>query len=157
MRHWIAILCLLASSATALSQSYSIEYTCLDGSSFQDSSLVGKVTLIKFWMPWCKPCRKSNAQLNTFYSELDSSERASFQVVCIALETDSANWLKAIEFDYLFDYQHILDTLGKNSPVYSGFNGTGLPYSLVFNQNGELVHQGLRGSILFEHVEKLLE
>jgi thiol-disulfide isomerase/thioredoxin len=157
MRFWVVMLCLIGGIVQAHGQSTTIDYSCLDGSTFTDSNLLGKVTVVEFWMPWCNPCRKANKQLNQFYRELDSTKRASLHVVCIALESDSANWLKAIDFDDLAGYQNILDTLGKKSPTFEHFGGTSLPYSLVFNPEGKLVHQGLKGRILMEYVEKLLE
>ena len=117
------------------------------------SSLKGKVVLIDFWASWCGPCRKENPNVVRLYEEMKSK---GFDIYSISLDKDKAAWEKAIQTDGLTWPSHVSDLGGWNSSVVKKFGVTGIPFTMLIDQEGKIVGKGLRGADLENAVRKLL-
>jgi thiol-disulfide isomerase/thioredoxin len=117
----------------------SLEHSLQDsqGQSVSLQQFAGKVVYVDFWASWCGPCRKSFPWMNAMQAKY---QHKGLEVVAINLDVDSAlaqAFLKKIpaHFNLRFD---------PNGDVAKAFDLQGMPSSLVFNRQGELVqtHMG---------------
>lgn len=99
--------------------------------------LGSKITLVNFWASWCAPCRE---EMPVFEALYQSAKSEGFQIVGVAIDSQD----KA---------QPMLDSMGITYPILYAQN-TGmklmeasgnahglLPYSLLLDENGKVIHQ----------------
>ncbi|MBP5365150.1 MAG: redoxin domain-containing protein [Bacteroidales bacterium] len=87
------------------------ELPTIDGNTVKLSSLRGKengkTVLLDFWASWCKPCRNNNKTLVEVY---DKFADKGLEIVSVSLDTQSAEWRKAVKEDNLKGIQMIDST-----------------------------------------------
>jgi thiol-disulfide isomerase/thioredoxin len=96
----------------------------------------GRVLVVNFWATWCAPCREEIPALMKVQRKHDSK---SVQIVGIAL--DSADKVREYAAEMNIDYTLLLggmDTLGMMKEA--GNKAGVLPYSLVMDRTGRLIH-----------------
>lgn len=90
--------------------------------------------IISFWAMWCEPCKQEmKALVNTYKKYKDKN------LHYLAINLDNPRSLakvKAYVKAQKLPYDFWLDP---NSEVFKKLNGQGMPYSLIVNQNGELI------------------
>jgi thiol-disulfide isomerase/thioredoxin len=96
----------------------------------------GRVLVVNFWATWCAPCREEIPALMKVQKKHDAK---SVQVVGIAF--DNVDKVREYAAEMKIDYALLMggmDTLGVMKEA--GNRGGVLPYSLVLDRNGKLVH-----------------
>lgn len=100
-------------------------------------SFLGRPLLLNFWATWCPPCVEELPLLNAFHAR---QQARGWQVVGLAVDQPAA-------------VRQFLGRLPLAFPVgIAGFAGTdisrglgnlggGLPFSVVFDRQGAVVHQ----------------
>lgn len=96
---------------------------------------LGRPLLVNFWATWCPPCVQELPLLNAFYRE---QQARGWQVLALAVDRPEAV--------QRFRQQHPLEIpvalLGPEGVEVSrslGNHSGGLPYTVIFNANGEWV------------------
>lgn len=120
-----------------------------DGSSFQLSSLRGKVVLIDFWASWCGPCRKENPNVLRVYQ---AYKNKGFDIISVSLDKNPEDWKTAIEKDGLI-WNHVWDAQGEVASIYAV---NAIPQTFLLNEKGEIIAKNLRGPALEEKLAKVL-
>lgn len=105
------------------------------GRIFQLSSLKSKYVLIDFWASWCAPCRAVHPTLRDLYS---SYQNQGFEIVAISLDEDKANWLEAIKQENLV-WINLSELKGRNNSIALKYKITGIPYSILLDQNRKIL------------------
>ena len=75
-------------------------------SSFRDKEN-GKTILLDFWASWCQPCRQNNKTIVEVYNKFADK---GLEIISVSLDTQSAEWLKAVKEDKLKGTQLIDST-----------------------------------------------
>ncbi len=118
------------------------------------SDLKGKVVLLDFWASWCGPCRKENPNVVAVYNKY---KEKGFTVMNVSLDDNLDRWKQAIEQDGLIWPNHVSDLKKWNSAVGRIYQVRSIPFTVLIDQQGNIVSTNLRGAALEEAVSKLLQ
>jgi peroxiredoxin len=106
-----------------------------DGKSYRLSDMRGKVVVINFWATWCPPCRE---EIPLFLSLRKKYSAAGFEIVGISVDDVSKvmQYRDAMHIDYpLLNGQQ----QGMSLMASLGNRTGGLPYSVIFDRNGNVI------------------
>lgn len=107
----------------------------LEGEQRSISDWDGKVILLNFWATWCPPCRK---EMPAFVELREELRGAPFEVIGVAL--DRADPVQDFIDEIGVEYPILLAELdGIQIMREYGNNLTTLPYTVVIDQNGNIV------------------
>ncbi|MGH8549131.1 MAG: TlpA family protein disulfide reductase [Methylococcales bacterium] len=97
----------------------------------------GKVLVINFWATWCPPCLK---EIPLFVKMQESHGRQGLQIIGIAVEAAEA--VREFSGKRKFNYPILVAGLSGLGISATLGNLTGVvPYSLVVNREGRIVHR----------------
>lgn len=116
-----------------------------NGDSLSLSDLKGSVVLLDFWASWCGPCRRENPSVVKLYKKYKED---GFTVLSVSLDKKKAPWLAAIEKDQLIWPYHVSDLGGWNSRVPKLYGVRGIPFTVLIDQEGNIIRTKLRGQDL---------
>jgi len=108
----------------------------LDGQRVALDDLLGRgPILIDFWATWCKPCIKELPHLDDLYQKF---RERGFQLV--AISEDSPRSLSKVKSFVAGNRYEFLVLLDENSTVQRKFNFRALPYTVLLDRDGHMVH-----------------
>lgn len=116
------------------------------------SDLKANFVLLEFWASNCLPCRQENPNLVKTY---ENFKPKGFEVFAVSQDTKKESWLKAIEKDKL-PWLQVSDLKGADNSAFLIYGVHAIPDNFLINQNGIIVGRNLRGEILNEKLNKLL-
>lgn len=105
------------------------------GKNFKFRSLKSKYVLIDFWASYCGPCRVNHPLLREVYQK---AREAGLEVISISLDEDRQKWLNAIEQDKLA-WINVSDLKGNESSIVRKYNITGIPFSVLLDENRKVI------------------
>lgn len=107
------------------------------GGNLPMASFSGKPLLVNFWATWCPPCVEELPLIDAFYLE---NKAKSWQVLGLAVDQPSAvrAWLQRMPLNFPVAMAGFAGTeLSKSLGNLTG----GLPFTVVFGTNGQLLHR----------------
>lgn len=115
--------------------------TGLDGASQRLDQWQGKVVVVNFWATWCAPCREEIPALIRVQAQLGPQ---GVQVVGIAI--DRAEKVRPYAAEMGINYPLLLGELDAMDLARAAGNELGgLPYTVVIDRAGSIVHTTLGG------------
>ncbi|KQW51782.1 MULTISPECIES: TlpA disulfide reductase family protein [unclassified Roseateles] len=137
--------------ASAVAQAFwTRRFAGLDGNELDVARWRGRPLLINFWATWCPPCIKELPEINQFYKE---AQGKGWQVLGLAV--DQADPVRTFLKKTPLDFPVALagpEGLGLVREL--GNPAGGLPFSVVFDETGEISWRRL-GVTTLEDLRKL--
>ena len=117
------------------------------GKAVKLSDFRGKYVLLDFWASWCKPCRAVQPKLLKLYNEF--KESGKFTILAVSVDTDRADWLKAIEEDKV-PWPQVADPKVRRNEAAALYDISILPSSLLIDPEGKIFDGGPNYQVLRE-------
>ena len=119
----------------SFSQAYDFSLDDINGNTVTLNSLLQKgPVMISFWALWCVPCKEEMKNMNEIYNKYKDSG-----FVYVGMNQDSPKSSAKVK-SYIeskgYDFIVLLDTDGH---VFENYGGQNLPFSVLINQNGDIV------------------
>lgn len=123
-------------SASGAGKLLSASFSDLSGQPRRLSEWQGRVVLFNFWAPWCAPCREEMPILDA------AARKYGFSAVGIGI--DSAAKIREFSANYGIRYEMLVaGTEAIQLMKDLGNSSGGLPFSLVLDRRGRVVHRKL--------------
>ena len=127
--------------------------TTPEGESISLYDIKGKVKLIDFWASWCGPCRGENPHVVEIYKEYHPK---GLEIFGVSLDNNTEAWVKAIADDGLV-WKHGSDLKGWQSAPAQLYSVTGIPHTVLLDENNKIIAKNLRGDELKQKIAELLK
>ena len=133
-----------------LGQSYpDMELMTADGGTKKISDYVipGHYTLLEFWASWCNPCREEIPHMKRAYEKYHSK---GFDIISVSIDKDPEAWKKAIAEENM-PWEQLCDWNERQyleKSVFKAYEGIGVPYSVMLDDQGNVIHLDARGGWL---------
>lgn len=103
----------------------------------QDYAENGKITVLSFWATWCVPCKKELDNIAEYYE--DWQEDYNMELVAISVDNArSATKIKTVVDSKGWEYDVLSD---KNGDLKRALNFQAVPYTMVIDQEGNIVYR----------------
>ena len=115
--------------------------------------LKGKVVLLDFWASWCGPCRADMPEVRKIYKKYKSDQ---FVMIGINLDKDRRAFEEYVQEEGI-TWPQYFDGSGWNNKVSRIYRVTGIPHSVLIDQDGIIRATGLRAARLSNAIGDLLK
>ena len=112
-----------------------------------------KFLFIDFWASWCGPCRGENPHVVEIYKEYHPK---GLEIFGVSLDNNKEAWVKAIADDGLV-WKHGSDLKGWQSAPAQLYSVTGIPHTVLLDENNKIIAKNLRGDELKQKIAELLK
>jgi peroxiredoxin len=126
-------------------------YPDLEGKQVSIRDFKGKLLIVDFWASWCAPCLAEIPNLKVVY---DKYHDKGVEILSVSLDKDIEKWKKAIADEQMPWPQICSDDTGIKLMKDYQFNG--IPFVILLDSEGKIAAKQLRGKMLTEEIEKLL-
>ncbi len=127
--------------------------TTPEGESISLYDIKGKVKLIDVWASWCGPCRGENPHVVEIYKEYHPK---GLEIFGVSLDNNKEAWVKAIADDGLV-WKHGSDLKGWQSAPAQLYSVSGIPHTVLLDENNKIIAKNLRGDELKQKIAELLK
>ena len=127
--------------------------TTPEGESISLYDIKGKVKLIDFWASWCGPRRGENPHVVEIYKEYHPK---GLEIFGVSLDNNKEAWVKAIADDGLV-WKHGSDLKGWQSAPAQLYSVSGIPHTVLLDENNKIIAKNLRGDELKQKIAELLK
>ena len=127
--------------------------TTPEGESISLYDIKGKVKLIDFGASWCGPCRGENPHVVEIYKEYHPK---GLEIFGVSLDNNKEAWVKAIADDGLV-WKHGSDLKGWQSAPAQLYSVSGIPHTVLLDENNKIIAKNLRGDELKQKIAELLK
>lgn len=127
-------LSLLSFNIAAQSELYKLSFENTEQETVSLAKYRGKVVLLNFWATWCPPCIKEMPSMQRLQEHFSKED---FEIVAINAGEDSvavSSFL--LELDTELTFTILLDEKNRS---FNEFNIRGLPMTLLFDKQGQLI------------------
>lgn len=111
-----------------------------------------KVTIVDCWASWCRPCMAEMPNIAMLYRKY---HQLGVEVVGVSFDEDQTAWNATVK-NHDMVWPQLSELKGWDNQMANTYGIHGIPYTIVINQKGEIIAEGLRGEDLINAVAKAL-
>lgn len=141
-----------AKEATGESYNLPIRDTDRNETTLDSEIAKNKLTVVDFWASWCGPCRHEMPNVVKLYQEFAGK---GLGIIGISLDEDNSAWQGAIKVMNM-TWPQYSDLRGWDDGCAQHFGIRAIPHTIIFDEKGNIVAQGLRGDMLRTFVAERL-
>lgn len=104
----------------------------------------GRYVLVDFWASWCGPCRAEMPNVTACYEKYHDK---GLDIVAISFDKNKDAWLQSIK-TMKMPWVHLSDLAGWKSIASSAYDIKEIPSNILFDGDGKVVDNDLRGAQL---------
>jgi thiol-disulfide isomerase/thioredoxin len=121
--------------------------TTLDGKTFTNQSLKGKVVVLDFWATWCGPCRQVSKMMQSLQTKYG---KQGVQIVCVDVKEPSPSKDAVIKYKATHAYTYPFSV--ENGQLDKGMGVNTLPTVFIIDKAGDIQYRnvGLKAGLLNE-------
>jgi tetratricopeptide (TPR) repeat protein len=113
----------------------------------------GKIVLLDFWASWCGPCRADMPHVRSIWKKYKGDD---FVIIGINLDS-SRNAFESYMKEEEITWPQYYEGRGWNNQVSRLYNVSGIPHTVLIDQDGIVRAMGLRGGSLSNKIGELLK
>ena len=117
----------------------------LDGRSWQQEDLAGRVVLIDFWATWCPPCLAELPHMKRAYRRYAAD---GFEILAVSVDQTERRTLRRWLRVHRVPWPQLYDGRGLEGELAVRLDVGEVPRSFLFDRSGRLVATDLRGEAL---------
>jgi peroxiredoxin len=125
----------------------------MDGRTWTNDSVKGRVMVINLWYSGCGHCR---AEMPTVVKAYTDYHAKGLEVVGVSLDNDKDAWLKAIT-QLKMPWPQMSDLKGWECEGAALYNVRSIPANVLIDQQGRIIAKDLRGVDLLNKMDELLK
>lgn len=111
----------------------------------------GKYVMVDFWASWCGPCRAAIPHVR----ELHGKYGDSLEILAVSLDSAEKPWRKAMNEEKM-DWTQLWADKERVSAVQEAYQIHGIPFMLLIDPQGRIVHAGHSPAAVTAALEKIL-
>lgn len=112
-----------------------------------------KINVIDFWASWCGPCRQEMPNMVSLYQQWKDK---GLGIIGISLDNDYNAWKDAID-EMNLTWTQVSELRGWEDQTARMRNVEAIPHTIVLDNNGNVLAEGLRGEELQTFIKKKLQ
>lgn len=126
-----------------------------EGKTISLSDYVGKnkLVLVDFWASWCPPCVQEMPNVVAAYNKFKNK---GFEIVGVSLDEDKESWTKALK-KLNMTWPQMSDLKGWKSDLSAAYNIEAIPFTILIDQEGNIIAENLRGDELENKLAEILK
>jgi peroxiredoxin len=125
----------------------------LSGDDVSLSDYEGKVVLLDFWATWCGPCVQ---ELPNVIDAYQAYHDKGFEIIGISLDESQEDLESFLKDHPDMTWVQIFDGKGWDADIALQYEVEAIPFTLLLDRDGNVVHEGLRGEALSQALAELL-
>lgn len=146
---WKEIICSLVGErklAQETSKKLVFNAVDLNGKSYSERDIKGKIVLIDFWATWCKPCLEEIPHLKQINNKYNSK---GLTLVSISIDRAIEDWKKYNQSNPL----PWMSLFGDGNVITKRYDFQYIPFNIISDSEGNILAKNLHG----EELEKFIE
>lgn len=131
-----------------------LEIPNITGGTLRISDYVNKnkITVIDCWASWCKPCMIEMPNIARLYRKYHN---LGVEIIGISFDEDAKMWNAAVKNNDMV-WPQLSELKGWDNQMFNVYGIHAIPHTIIINNKGDIVGQGLRGEDLINAIAKEL-